>query len=100
MNLFGFQLLEITPLGLFCVVGWIVAGLAIGKLLFKDDRQLIALKREANELAETLSHWGFRDIPKLLTDFVVNDPLSLINDLRAIADKYKDPKQVRVALER
>jgi hypothetical protein len=100
MNLFGFQLIEITPVGLLCLVGWIVAGVALGKLLYKDDRQLIALKREANELAETLGRWGFSIIPKLLTDFVVSDPVSLVNDFRAAADRFKNPKEVRVLLEK
>ena len=35
-----FALLEITPVGALCVVGWVVAGLALGKLLFQDDRKL------------------------------------------------------------
>jgi hypothetical protein len=55
---FAFQLFEITPVGLFALVGWAIAGVAVGKLLYKDDRQLKELQREANDLSSELSPIG------------------------------------------
>ncbi|HEV3340369.1 MAG TPA: hypothetical protein VG125_08425 [Pirellulales bacterium] len=98
MNLFGFQLFELTPVGLLCLVGWIVAGLAIGKLLFKDDRHLKDLQREANDCAQELAKWGFTLLPPILTDFAVLDFVTLKSDFRHAVNVMKDPAKRRAEL--
>jgi hypothetical protein len=100
MKLLGFQLLEFTPTGVLCLVGWAIAAWALAKALFRDDRMLMAMRREANELAQTLGQWGFSVIPKLLTDFAIGDVVTLTNDFRNAADTFKDPKKVRTELEK
>lgn len=96
--LLGFQLFEITPVGLFCLVGWSIAGLALGKLLFRDDRKLKELQREANDCAQELAKWGFTLLPPLLTDFAVLDFVQMRSDFRHAVNVLKDPKKRRAEL--
>src|SRR5215469_15572348 len=98
MDLLGFQLFELTPVGLLCLVGWIVAGLAVGKLLFKDDRHLKDLQREANDCAQELAKWGFTLLPPILTDFAVLDFITLKSDFRHAVNVMKDPAKRRAEL--
>lgn len=98
MNLFAFQLLEFSPVGLLCLVGWIVAGLCAGKLLYKDDRALKEMQREANELAQELAKWGFQLLPPILTDFALLDFVKLRGDFQHACNVLKDEKRRRAEL--
>ncbi|HWB13329.1 MAG TPA: hypothetical protein VG826_29155 [Pirellulales bacterium] len=98
--MFPFNQFDMTSINLFAVAGWLVAGLLLGKMAYKDYRRLVSLRREANNLAQELGQWGFAIIPKLLTDFVVTDPESLVRDIRDAADKMKNPKNVRAMFDK
>ena len=97
-TLLAFQLFEITPVGLLAVVGWAIAGVAVGKLLYKDDRQLKELQREANDLSQELAKWGFTLLPPILTDLAVLDFIQLRHDFRHAVNVMKDPAKRRAEL--
>ena len=97
-TLLAFQLFEITPVGLLALVGWAIAGVAVGKLLYKDDRQLKELQREANDLSQELAKWGFTLLPPILTDLAVLDFIQLRNDFRHAVNVMKDPAKRRAEL--
>jgi hypothetical protein len=97
-TLFAFELFEITPVGLFALVGWAIAGVAVGKLLYKDDRQLKELQREANDLSQELAKWGFTLLPPILTDLAMLDFIQLRNDFRHAVNVLKDPAKRRAEL--
>ena len=94
----AFQLFEITPVGLFALVGWAIAGVAVGKLLYKDDRQLKELQREANDLSSELAKHGFQLLPPILTDFALLDFVQLRNDFRHAVNVLRDPAKRRAEL--
>lgn len=96
--LLGFELFEITPVGLFALVGWAVAGVALGKLLYKDDRQLKELQREANDLSNELAKHGFQLLPPILSDLAFLDFVQLRNDFRHAVNVLKDPAKRRTEL--
>ncbi|HUY88907.1 MAG TPA: hypothetical protein VMV10_09250 [Pirellulales bacterium] len=96
--LFAFELFEITPVGLFALVGWAVAGVCAGKLLYKDDRHLKELQREANELADELAKHGFHLLPPILRDLAFLDLVQLRNDFRHAVNTLKDPVKRRAEL--
>jgi hypothetical protein len=88
---FAFELFEITPVGLFALVGWAIAGACAGKLLYKDDRHLKELQREANDLADELAKHGFQLLPPILRDLAFLDLVQLRNDFRHAVNTLKDP---------
>lgn len=90
-SLFAFELFEITPVGLFALVGWAIAGACAGKLLYKDDRHLKELQREANDLADELAKHGFQLLPPILRDLAFLDLMQLRNDFRHAVNTLKDP---------
>ncbi|HWB13717.1 MAG TPA: hypothetical protein VG826_31115 [Pirellulales bacterium] len=98
MSLFGFGLFEITPVGLWCIVSTALACWFAGKLLFKDDRHLKDLQREANDCAQELAKWGFTLLPPILTDFAVLDFITLKSDFRHAVNVMKDPQKRRAEL--
>lgn len=89
--LFAFELFEITPVGLFALIGWAIAGACAGKLLHKDDRHLKELQREANDLADELAKHGFQLLPPILRDLAFLDLVQLRNDFRHAVNTLKDP---------
>lgn len=93
-----FNSFEVTPVGLLCFVGWTIAGLAIGKLLFRDDRSLKSLQREAGELATTLGAWGFQLLAAILRDFSILDFVSLAANFRHAANVMKNPTSASAEL--
>ena len=95
---FAFELFEITPVGLFALVGWAVAGVCAGKLLYKDDRHLKELQREANDLADELAKHGFQLLPPILRDLAFLDLVQLRNDFRHAVNTLKDPAKRRAEL--
>lgn len=97
-TLFAFQLFEITPVGLFALVGWAIAGVAVGKLLYRDDRQLKELQREANDLSNELAKHGFQLLPPILNDLAFLDFVQLRNDFRHAVNVMKDPVKRRAEL--
>lgn len=97
-TLLAFQLFEITPVGLFALVGWAIAGVAVGKLLYKDDRQLKELQREANDLSNELAKHGFQLLPPILNDLAFLDFVQLRNDFRHAVNVMKDPAKRRAEL--
>ena len=96
--LFAFELFEITPIGLFALAGWAVAGVCAGKLLYKDDRHLKELQREANDLADELAKHGFQLLPPILRDLAFLDLVQLRNDFRHAVNTLKDPTKRRAEL--
>lgn len=98
MFAFALPFFDITPLGCFCLIGWLVAGLAVGKLLYRDDRILKELQREANDCAQELAKWGFTLLPPILTDFAVLDFVQLRADFRHAISVMKDPAKRRAEL--
>lgn len=93
-----FGLLEITPTGMLAIAACIVAGLAIGKLLYRDDRQLKELQREANDCAQELAKWGFTLLPPILTDLAILDFQRLRSDFQHAVNVMKDPAKRRAEL--
>lgn len=86
-----FGLLEITPIGALCVAGWIVAGLALGKLLFQDDRKLKHLQADCQALSALLSKDGFQILPKLLNDIALLDFVQLASDFKSAVHTFSTP---------
>lgn len=84
--------LEITPLGALCVAGWVVAGFAIGKLLFQDDRRLKAFQADCGELGQELSRWGFNLLPPVLIDISLGDFVKLGYDVKHAIRTCRDPQ--------
>ncbi len=72
-SLFAFELFEITPIGLFALIGWAVAGVCLGKLAYRDDRKLKELQREASDLADELARHGVQALPPILPDLGFRD---------------------------
>ncbi|HEX5443713.1 MAG TPA: hypothetical protein VFW87_07790 [Pirellulales bacterium] len=96
--LLAFQLFEITPVGLFALIGWAIAGVAVGKLLYRDDRHLKELQREANDLSNELAKHGFQLLPPILNDLAFLDFVQLRNDFRHAVNVMKDPAKRRAEL--
>jgi hypothetical protein len=86
-----FALFEITPVGAFCVAGWVVAGLALGKLLFQDDRKLKHLQADCQALSALLSKDGFQILPKLLNDIALLDFVQLASDFKSAVHTFSTP---------
>lgn len=89
--LFAFELFEITPVGLFALIGWAIAGACAGKLLYRDDRKLKELQREAADLADELARHGFQLLPPILHDIGFLDFVKLKLDFKHAVNVLKDP---------
>ncbi len=96
LPLLGFELFEITPVGLFALVGWAVAGACAGKLLYRDDRKLKELQREASDLADELARHGFQLLPPILHDIGFLDFIKLKLDFKHAVNVLKDPAKRQV----
>ena len=94
--LFGFELFEITPIGLLALIGWAIAGFYIGKQLLKDDRELRAIQREADDLSDELSKIGFTLLPPILRDLAFMDLIQLKADVKHAIAVLKDPAKRRL----
>jgi hypothetical protein len=94
--LLGFELFEITPVGLFALIGWAIAGACAGKLLYRDDRKLKELQREASELADELARHGFQLLPPILHDIGFLDFVKLKLDFKHAVNVLKDPAKRQV----
>lgn len=87
-----FAYFEFTAIGLLAIAGCTAAGLAIGKLLFRDDRLLKQFQRECNQLAIELSKHGFKVLPPILNDVAYMDLVDLRKDFRNALHTFMDPK--------
>lgn len=96
LPLLGFELFEITPVGLFALIGWAVAGACAGKLLYRDDRKLKELQREASDLADELARHGFQLLPPILHDIGFLDFIKLKLDFKHAVNVLKDPAKRQV----
>lgn len=94
--LFGFELFEITPVGVLALVGWAVAAFYIGKQLFKDDRELRALQRWMDDLSAELAKLGFQLLPPILRDVAFLDIIQTKADIKHAIDILKDPAKRRL----
>ena len=94
--IFGFELFEITPVGLLALVGWAVAAFFIGKQLFKDDRELRALQRWMDDLSAELAKLGFQLLPPILRDVAFLDIIQTKADIKHAIDVLKDPAKRRL----
>ncbi|HUY34660.1 MAG TPA: hypothetical protein VMV69_18085 [Pirellulales bacterium] len=84
---------EVSPVvaGLLSVL-LVGGGLAVGKLLWKDDRKLRQFQRECQDLSQLLAHLGFQLLPPILNDVALLDFAQLSNDFRNAARVLSDPK--------
>lgn len=94
--LFGFELFEITPIGAWALVATAVACFFAGKALFKDDRELRELQREADDLSIELSKLGFTLLPPILRDLAFLDIIQTKADVKHAVDILKDPAKRRL----
>ncbi|HVC98675.1 MAG TPA: hypothetical protein VND64_33730 [Pirellulales bacterium] len=84
---------EVSPV--VAVIGCVLlvgGGLAIGKLLWQDDRKLRQFQRECQDLSQLLAHLGFQLLPPILNDVALLDFAQLTNDFRNAARVLSDPK--------
>lgn len=94
--LFGFELFEITPVGLLALVGWALAAFFIGKQLFRDDRELRALQRWMDDLSAELAKIGFQLLPPIIRDVAFLDVIQAKADIKHAIDVLKDPAKRRL----